>query len=67
MPGVMPMIPDNLDLMERILKQKEAALARLPVCSECGEHIQDEYAYYINAEWICADCMESFRREIYEE
>ena len=43
----------------------DARLERLPVCSECGYRIQDEYAYYMNGEWICECCMdENYRREV---
>lgn len=44
--------------------EQEAQLDKLPECSECGEHIQDEEAYYINSEWICLNCMESYKREV---
>lgn len=46
-------IPDNYDLFARHDAEQEAQLKKLPECSECGEHIQDEEAYYINGEWIC--------------
>ena len=37
-------------------------LKQLPVCDECGEHIQDEY-YYEFRDWvICPSCMEEHRR-----
>lgn len=42
-------------------------LEQLPVCEDCGEHIQDETAFYINGEWICEDCMDSYRREVLPE
>ncbi len=38
-----------------------------PVCMDCAEHIQDETAYYINGEWICEDCMDSYRKEVLPE
>lgn len=38
------------------------ALAKRPVCSECDNHIHDETAYYINGEWICEDCMKTYRK-----
>ena len=53
------MIPDNLDLYERHEREQAKKLNELPVCSNCGEPIQDETAYYINGEWICNDCMEN--------
>ena len=42
-------------------------LSKRPVCDECGEHIQDERAYYINGEWICPNCMDSYLREVLSE
>jgi len=42
-------------------------LEQRPVCVDCGEHIQDEEAYYINGEWICETCMDSYRREVLPE
>lgn len=38
-----------------------------PVCADCGNHIQDEEAYYINGEWVCMDCMDSYLRELSPE
>ena len=39
----------------------------LPECSCCGEHIQDEYAYCINGEWMCDSCMDrNYRKEVPE-
>lgn len=39
-------------------------LARRPVCADCDNHIQDEEAYYIDGEWICINCMDSYLREV---
>jgi len=47
--------------------EQERRLARLPVCADCDEPIQTESAYYINGEWICEDCMESYRRDVNED
>lgn len=47
--------------------EQEAWLQRRPVCADCGDHIQDEEAYYINGEWVCMDCMDSYLREISPE
>ena len=45
-------------------REQNMRLEQLPVCVDCDHPIQDEYAYYINGEWICADCMENYRREV---
>lgn len=37
---------------------QEQKLARLPVCSVCGNHIQDDYALFLWGEWICQKCVE---------
>ena len=29
----------------------------LPVCSECGESIQDDYYFFINDEILCEECL----------
>ena len=42
-------------------------LEDLPVCADCDEPIQDETAFYINGEWICENCMDSYRREVLSE
>ena len=53
-------MPDNYSQWEAHERQQEAWLAKRPVCADCGEHIQDEEAYYINGEWICEDCMSAY-------
>ncbi len=55
---------DPLRDFERWDAERERRLAQLPTCADCGEHIQDETAYYINGEWICKDCMDSYLREV---
>lgn len=39
-------------------------LEERPVCSQCDEPIQEDFAYRINDELICEDCMEHFRISI---
>lgn len=51
------MIPDNYDLWEQHDAEQERQLAKLPVCTYCGEHIQDDYLYLINDEIMCMDCL----------
>ena len=46
---------------------QERKLSRMPICSECGEHIQDDRAYYINGEWVCRECMSLYLREVLPE
>ena len=47
--------------------EQNRLLEQLPVCADCDEHIQDETAYYINGEWICENCMDSYRRGVQPE
>lgn len=47
---------------ERYSAEQEKILQEMPVCSECGEHIQDEYCFSINDEIICESCMENYRK-----
>lgn len=57
-------MPDNYDMWARHDAEQEARLAELPRCSECDEPIQDDFAYYINDEWVCDSCMEQYRKEV---
>lgn len=41
-------------------------LAQLPVCVDCGEHIQQETAVFIGGEWYCDSCIDSYRRDVVE-
>lgn len=47
---------------------KEKWLSKRPVCSWCGEHIQEDSALYFEDtnDWMCKDCQESKRRLIYD-
>lgn len=57
---------DPLADFERYDAEQERRLARLPLCSVCGEHIQDEEAYFIGGRWICEDCIDSFKQPVDE-
>jgi formylmethanofuran dehydrogenase subunit E len=60
-------VPDNYSQWEAHQREYDSWLAKRPVCADCGEHIQDEEAYYISGAWICVDCMDSYRREVLPE
>lgn len=50
---------------DRYCAEQERAIARLPICVDCDEPIQDDHYYEINDEVICPDCMESnYRKEV---
>lgn len=55
---------DPLKDFDRYDAEQERRIEKLPRCSQCDSPIQDDYAYYINGEWICDECLEQFRREV---
>lgn len=57
---------DPLDDFERHERKKEAWLARRPVCSCCGKHIQDEEALHFGDTWLCLECIDD-NMELIEE
>lgn len=50
-------VPDNLDMFNAHMERQEAALEKLPECSECNQPIQDDYCYEIDGELICPRCL----------
>ena len=43
----------------------EDKLQKMPKCSYCSEHIQDDYLYEIDGEIICEECVnENFRKNV---
>lgn len=44
--------------------KQERELKRLPRCSECGEHIQQEDAVFINSFWYCDECLALMREPV---
>ena len=53
---------DPLDDYDRYDAEIERKLARMPKCSECGEHIQDEKYYDFNGKYICPQCLDDNHR-----
>lgn len=51
------------DFLEHDAEQQEK-LKNLPECCDCGQKIQQEKAVYINGEWICDNCLDSYRRDV---
>ena len=49
---------DNYEMWEAHEARIEAARARFPVCSHCGERIFDEKLWDINGELYHPDCAE---------
>lgn len=52
---------------ERHDAEQERKLAKLPICSECGEHIQDDFLYDINGELICPQCLNDNYRKMTDD
>jgi len=47
--------------------ERQRQLERMPVCVDCGEHIEDEYFYLINDEPICMECLKTGYRKSTED
>lgn len=47
--------------------EQNEKLSQLPVCVDCGEHIQQETAVFLGGEWYCDSCIDSYRRDVIEE
>lgn len=58
---------DPVREFERHDYEQQTKLEKFPVCSNCGEHIQQETAVYINGEWYCDDCLSDCRLAIEED
>ena len=54
---------DPIQDAERYGADQDKFLSSLPVCGDCGEHIQTEDAYYIDV-WICNDCIDCYKRPV---
>lgn len=55
---------DPLKDFERHEAEQEAWLARLPICCECGDPIQQDDAVYINYAYYCDECLNDMRVDI---
>lgn len=53
----------ELDFLRYDMEEQEWLKSR-PKCRVCGEHIQDEKAYFINGWWICDICIEHYRKVV---
>ncbi len=60
------MFTDNpIGDFERYDHDQEEHLENLPVCDQCGEHIQDDYMYVIGDYTLCEECLKDFREVVY--
>ena len=55
-------IPDNYDLFEQHDAKQQEALSKRPVCSCCGDPIQDEYFFLIQESPVCDICLNNIFR-----
>lgn len=56
---------DPVSDYNRYQEEQEKQLQKLPKCSHCCEHIQDEHLYEINDELICEECLkDNFRKNV---
>ena len=51
-------IPDNYDLFLKHQADQDSKLEKMPVCSICEEHIQEDRVYVINGDIVCPYCLE---------
>lgn len=47
--------------------EQQAALNKLPKCSECDEPIQDDCYYEINGECVCPECLDNNHKHWVED
>lgn len=56
---------DPLLDFDRYDRQQTEELKKRPVCSYCGDPIQDDFCYEINGEYYCKDCLDMhFRKAV---
>lgn len=55
----------NYERWERYDAEQEKWLKERTVCSECGEHIQEDYLYEIDGDLVCQDCLKDYMDKHY--
>ncbi len=55
------MMPNNYSQWERHEAEQEARLRKRPVCSCCGEPIQEDSVVQIRRDYYCDDCLDDMR------
>lgn len=57
-------LEDNYSRWESYDNEREAQLHKQPVCTYCGEAVQDDFLYLINDEIMCITCLnDHFRKD----
>ena len=54
---------DAYEAWERHDAEQEKWLQSRPVCSECGEHIQDEHLFDIDGDLVCEECLSDYMKK----
>ena len=52
---------------ERKMQDEDEWLKSLPVCSYCGQHIQDDEYYEIDEEKVCEECLRDYCEENFKK
>ena len=52
---------------DRYQDEQDKQLQKLPKCSYCDEHIQDDHLYEINDELICEECLKDNFRKLVDD
>lgn len=56
--------PDNLDAFYEHESDQQRMLDRCPICSDCGDPIQEAHLFNVNGDLFCFDCAKAnFQRD----
>lgn len=58
---------DAYEAWERHDAEQEKWLQSRPVCSECGEHIQEEHLFDIDGDLVCEGCLNDYMKKHYKQ
>lgn len=62
-----PITDDPYADFDRWDEEQQRAIEKLPVCTECGEPIQDDVYYDIDGDCVCPGCLESNHKHWVED
>lgn len=60
-------IPDVLDLWEARDREQSRQLDCLPRCFHCGDPVQQEFAVFLDGQWLCDQCIKNNMEEVPED
>ena len=60
---------DNYDLFSMHQAEQDRWLEKRPICDCCGEHIQEDRAFYYNDQYFCLypDCEKALIELVWED